>query len=104
LDALTRYSCAGGEEMKSNIDCVSSIGAEPKPPKKDGNKNLGIGIVLRELRKRKRKTQAEVAYLIGLERTSVVNIESGNQSISILHLNAYAEALGLDVEIVFTDK
>ncbi len=39
-------------------------------------------------------TQDEVAKLVGLSRTSIVNIENGNQRVLLQDVQRFAEALG----------
>ncbi|MDT4890350.1 helix-turn-helix protein [compost metagenome] len=46
-------------------------------------------------------TQAQLAQRVGLERTSITNIELGKQTISEPVLNAMAQALGYRVKIRF---
>lgn len=42
------------------------------------------------------RTQEEITELAGLSRTSLVNIESGLQGVTLSNLYALAEALGID--------
>ena len=53
-----------------------------------------IGARLESIRKVLGLTQDEIAKRIGLERTSVVNIEAGRQRILLHQVEAIAEALG----------
>ena len=43
-------------------------------------------------------TQERLAQMAGLSRTSVTNIEVGNQGVSVHHLMAFAMALRVDVQ------
>lgn len=56
---------------------------------------------IRALRKMQGMTQAQLAQRVGLERTSITNIELGKQTISEPVLNAIAQALGYRVKIRF---
>lgn len=90
--------------IKANIDAVAAVGGEPKVEKDDGDLTCGLGAVILELRKRKRVTQIELAKAVGLERTSITNIEKGKQKISVHTLAAIADALGVEMHITFKDK
>lgn len=46
-------------------------------------------------------TQAELAARVGLERTSITNIEGGRQVLTATTINAIAAALGYRVEVRF---
>lgn len=61
-----------------------------------------IGERLRTLREafdadNRRMTQAELASLVGLERTSITNIEKGTQRVSLHMLYALCKSLDADV-------
>lgn len=49
---------------------------------------------------RKKLTQAELAHEVGLERTSITNIERGNQKVPLHVLYRICDALQLPVEAV----
>lgn len=55
--------------------------------------NKRIGLIIRSKRKEAGITQADLGELIGISRTSIVNIESGNQSLTIENLYLIAEKL-----------
>jgi len=57
--------------------------------------NRRFGEMLRDQRKRADMTQGELAKAIGLERTSVTNIEAGLQAINIGTLVRICEVLGI---------
>ena len=57
------------------------------------DRTCGTGIAIREHRKRLGLTQAELAKALGMERTSVVNIEAGRQALSVEALVAAATAI-----------
>lgn len=61
------------------------------PDAADVNKRFGE--TLRDARKRAGFTQSQLAKAIGLERTSVTNIESGLQSVSVATLARICEVL-----------
>jgi len=53
---------------------------------------------LRESRSGERRmTQAELARLVGLERTSITNIERGNQKVPLHVIYRVCEALGITI-------
>jgi transcriptional regulator with XRE-family HTH domain len=67
-----------------------------------------IGTELRKLREAKRGasgrlTQSELANLVGLERTSITNIESGNQKVPLHVLYRLCEELGVHVQQVLPE-
>lgn len=63
-----------------------------------------LGARLRELREgrdgRKQFTQAALASLVGLERTSITNIEKGSQKVPLHVLYRLCEVLKVDVSSV----
>lgn len=63
--------------------------------------DCSIGAALRMLRKGAGMTQGEVATVIGMERTSVTNMERGNQVVMLHKIDQLAEYLGAEVEITF---
>ena len=63
-----------------------------------------LAATLFSMRHAARMTQAEVATVLGLERTSVTNIESGKQRAELRHLTKLADHLGLDVRITLKPK
>lgn len=65
------------------------------------DKNNGLGQTIKALRKMRRLTQAQLADLAGLERTSITNIERGNQTLTVVTINAIAAALGYEVRVQF---
>lgn len=64
----------------------------------------GLGKTIRALRKMSRMTQVELARRAGLERTSITNIERGNQILTERTINAIADAMGYRVEVRFRRK
>jgi transcriptional regulator with XRE-family HTH domain len=63
-----------------------------------------IGAAMFDMRQAAQMTQAEVAAVLGLERSSVTNIESGKQRAELRHLTRFADHLGLDVHITLKPK
>ena len=57
-------------------------------------RNLGNRI--RDLRKKTRRTQDQIARRVGISRASLANIEAGRQQVLVHHLVALAKALDLD--------
>lgn len=60
-----------------------------------------IGERLRRLRESKGMTQAELAKRVRLNRTSVVNFESGRQRLPLHKINAIARVLGRAIFVRF---
>lgn len=83
--------------MKTEIDPSLNT-----PSKSD--RNRGLGSVLRQLRRKANATQADIATALGLERTSVCNIESGIQALTIEKLHDFAERVGVEVVVAFRPK
>lgn len=65
-----------------------------------GSKNT-LGSTIKALRRMKRMTQAELAQAVGLERTSITNIERGNQVLTDVLASKMAEALGYRIVVKF---
>jgi transcriptional regulator with XRE-family HTH domain len=62
---------------------------------------MKVHLELKELRLAANLPQVEVAERCGLTRTSITNIESGRQPLSLVTLEAIAAALGYEVQIKF---
>lgn len=60
-----------------------------------------LGMTIKALRKMRQMTQKELASRVGLERTSICNIELGRQVLTETTINAIAKALGYRVTIKF---
>ena len=56
---------------------------------------IEIGSRIRLERNKKHISQAKLAELVGLKRTSIINIEKGRQRFLIHTLYGFAEALGI---------
>lgn len=65
------------------------------------DKTNGLGKTLKALRLMRKMTQARVAELAGVERTSITNIETGRQTLNVQTINAIAGALGYTVHVQF---
>lgn len=63
-----------------------------------------LGPTIKALRKMAGLTQAQLAAKAGLERTSITNIERGNQILTERTMNAIAEALGYTAHVTFRRK
>ena len=63
--------------------------------------NNGLGAVLKAMRKAQGLNQGEVADRAGLTRTSITNIERGNQMLTTKTINAIAAAMGYEVRVRF---
>lgn len=87
---------------KFNIDVEEAATIKKANGKVD--KTHGLGVVLKMLRKRTGLTQVELADAASLGRTSITNIELGNQTLTPDALYAIANALGYSVHITFRKK
>lgn len=58
---------------------------------------VALGLRIAKLRREKGWTQQQLADVTGLSRSSVANIETGRQEISVTHLWAFTDALGSTV-------
>lgn len=65
------------------------------------DKNNGIGGIIKAMRRQCGMTQKQLADMVGLERTSITNIERGNQVLSVTTITSIADALGCDVKVRF---
>ena len=74
------------------------------PPANEADVTYGMGAVLQKIRKARGKTQGEIAVLVGLERTSITNIERGRQKLSIHTLKILADALGMELIVKLEPK
>lgn len=63
-----------------------------------------LGSRLRRVRESRGYTQEEVAELLGIPRSSVVQIESGNRSVDSLELMKLSEAFGFEPKDLFADE
>lgn len=68
------------------------------------DRNNGLGALIRAMRKRQYLTQAQLAERCGLERTSITNIEAGNQELRVSTITSIAEALGYQAHVTFRRK
>jgi len=67
---------------------------------KHGDKN-SMGKHIKAMRKISGLTQAQLAHAVGLERTSITNIEAGRQAITDLMVESMARAMGYRVVAKF---
>lgn len=63
-----------------------------------------IGIRIRTRRKKLKKTQEDIAKKIGLKRSSLANIERGNQRILIHQLYAIAGELEVELNTLLPER
>jgi len=63
----------------------------------DGWLNMEFGKKLRSRRKKERMSQDSLATSAGLSRTSIVNVESGRQGVSLATLYRLAGALSCEI-------
>src|SRR2546428_82624 len=63
-----------------------------------------LGSRLRRIRESRGYTQEQVAELLGIPRSSVVQIESGNRSVDSLELMQLSEELSFDPRDLVTDQ
>lgn len=64
------------------------------------NESVNIGLLLKELRKKKKITQVQLAEFSGLSRTGIVKLESGEGDIKISTLISIINLLGLDLVLM----
>jgi transcriptional regulator with XRE-family HTH domain len=60
-----------------------------------------MGTTLKALRKMRGMTQQQVSDATGLSRTSITNIESGRQTVTLENLMKIARALGFEARLHF---
>lgn len=87
-------------KIEMNASDIKPV-AKNKQPDPDADQ---LGATLFSMRQAAQMTQAEVATVLGLERTSVTNIESGKQRAELRHLTKFADHLGLEVCITLKPK
>lgn len=67
----------------------------------DPMKKNTLGPTIKALRRMRHMTQADLAALVGLERTSITNIEKQNQAVTDIMAAKIAEALGYKIVVRF---
>lgn len=67
----------------------------------DPQRQLWLGMRIKEMRVESGLTQQQLATAVGLERTSITNIEGGNQRVTVDMLYVIAAALGYEVTVGF---
>lgn len=65
--------------------------------------NSRLGEQIRRQRKARKLNQTDLARRVGLSRTSITNIESGRQALTVHQLFDFAEALGVDAGALLPD-
>ncbi len=68
------------------------------------NEPKEIGNYLKQLRKLKGVTQEEVAELIGVQKSTYANFESGRTNMTLNTLNRISDALGYELQVSFSLK
>lgn len=63
-----------------------------------------VGAKIRDARSRTNLSQGEIARRLNLSRSSVTNIENGNQRISLLDLYKLADTLNVDITDLLPTK
>ena len=82
-------------KIELNTDDIKPV-SKAKLPDPDADQ---LAATMFNMRQAARMTQAEVAAVLGLERTSVTNYESGRYRVELRHLTKLAAHLGLEVVI-----
>lgn len=98
--------------MKLNIDetliTYRAPKKEPPPKVKDLNGREKHpeepAALLQTMRKTAGMTQADVAKAIGVERTSVVNMEARNQAVRFEYLDKLADFVGVELVLTIAPK
>jgi len=74
-------------------------------PKPDGHQIRRIfGARVRELRAKKGYSQEELAFRAGVHRTYLGGIERGERNPSLENISAIAQALGVEIAILFNSE
>ena len=66
------------------------------------NVRVRFGNRLRQLRKQRGWTQAEMADLFGLDRSYLAEIEEGKRNVCLLNLTVIADGFGLTLSRLFS--
>lgn len=82
-------------KIELNTDDIKPV-SKAKLPDPDADQ---LAATMFNMRQAARMTQAEVAAVLGVERTSVTNYESGRCRVELRHLTKLAAHLGLEVVI-----
>lgn len=102
---LRCHGCAADVRTNMRMETTLPPLAQPpkaKPPEVD--LTCGAGAELKRVREALRMTQLEIATAVGMERTSITNIERGKQKLSLVLLKAIADALGMEVVVHLRPK
>ncbi len=68
------------------------------------DKSGGVREAIRKMRKSAGMTQDGLAKVVGVERTSITNIEAGKQTVSVALLRKIVDACGYGMKISLTKK
>lgn len=63
-----------------------------------------FGSRIRSLRKHKRMTQADLARLVGIDRTYIGGVERGERNIGLMNIKKLADALNVSTKELFDDN
>jgi transcriptional regulator with XRE-family HTH domain len=63
---------------------------------------VGLGDRIRKLRKARGWTQAEMAELVGIDRSFLADVERGKRNLSILNLELIAKGLRVSLSQLLT--
>ncbi|GAB3883452.1 helix-turn-helix domain-containing protein [Spirosoma agri] len=63
-----------------------------------------IGDYIKQLRKLKGLTQAELAVIIGVKTATYTHFETGRTNMTLATINKIADALGYDLQVAFSLK
>lgn len=93
--------------MKSDIDfslITYRHSVEKKEEKKKKEFSLELSHLLKSMRTTVGMSQANVAEVLGLTRTSIINMERGRQRISLEYLDKLANKIGIELVISIRRK
>lgn len=63
--------------------------------------NINFGKKVREIRNSKNMTQEVLAHLCELDRSYIGSVERGERNISLVNIKKIADALGVEIFILF---
>ena len=68
----------------------------------DKNKLQAFGKKLSDIRKQANMSQEELAHKSGIDRSYISGIERGNRNVALLNILKLADALEIDVAVLFS--
>ena len=63
-----------------------------------------LGMRIKNLRYEKNMSQKDLAYAADLDRSYIASVENGQRNISIVNIEKVALALGVSLQIFFTNE